>query len=56
MVGADGDQVAAGIGARQLDGAGGRVRAVLAELHHLGASYEAEKLLRARHLDRRRAA
>ena len=37
MVGADRDQVAAGVRARQLDGGGGDVGAVLGELHHLGA-------------------
>ena len=54
MVGADGDQVAAGVGAGELDRGGGRVGAVLAELHHLGAAIEAEELLGAVDLDGRR--
>ena len=51
MVGAAGDQVAPGVGAGEPHRARGRVRAVLAELDHLGAVDQAEELLGARDLD-----
>ena len=50
MVGAAGDQIAAGVGACQPHRPGGRVGAVLAELDHLGAVDQGQELLRARHL------
>ena len=56
MIGAAGDQIAAGIGAGESHGARGRIRAVLAELHHVGAVDQAEELLGARHLDAARGA
>ena len=50
MVGAAGDQIAAGVGACQPHRPGGRVGAVLAKLDHLGAVDQGQELLRARHL------
>ena len=55
MVGAARDQVAPGVGAGEAHRARGRIRAVLAELDHLGAVDQRQELLGARHLDRRRA-
>ena len=55
MVGAARDQVAPGVGAGEAHRARGRVRAVLAELDHLGAVDQRQEALRARHLERRGA-
>jgi hypothetical protein len=55
VVGAAGDQVTAGVGAGQPDRAGGGVRSVTAELHHLGAVDQLQEGLGAGRLDRRRA-
>ena len=54
MVGAAGNQIATGIGPGKTHGRGGRGRAVLTELDHLGALDQREELLRTCQFDRRR--
>ena len=55
MVGADRDEVTAGVGARELDAAGVRGRSVLRELDHLGASRRGEERFGRLELESRRA-